>query len=44
MYPYRTHLSPRVRVFVEWVRRLYEQRFGPMDATAPEVAESRAMT
>ena len=42
MYPYRTHLSPRVRVFVEWVRRLYEQRFGPVEAAAPEPAGSRA--
>ena len=44
MYPYRTHLSPRVRVFVEWVRQLYEQRFGPMEALAPELAGSRATT
>ncbi len=35
MYPYRTHLSPRVRVFVEWVRQLYEEKFGPLQATAP---------
>ena len=34
MYPYRTHLSPRVRVFVEWVRQLYEDQFGPLDAAA----------
>ncbi len=34
MYPYRTHLSPRVRVFVEWVRQLYEDKFGPLDAAA----------
>jgi DNA-binding transcriptional LysR family regulator len=30
MYPYRTHLSPRVRVFVEWVRLIYEEKFGPL--------------
>jgi DNA-binding transcriptional LysR family regulator len=41
MYPYRTHLSPRVRVFVEWVRVLYEAKFGPLDATAAEFAPSR---
>ena len=44
MYPHRTHLSPRLRVFVEWVRRLYEQKFGPMEAAAPELAGSRATT
>ena len=42
MYPYRTHLSPRVRVFVEWVGRLCEQRFGPMAAAVPDLAGSRA--
>ena len=36
MYPYRTHLSPRVRVFVEWVREVYEARFGPVPAGASE--------
>ena len=35
MYPYRTHLSPRVRVFVDWVRQLYEAKFGPVEAEAP---------
>ena len=34
MYPYRRHLSPRVRVFVEWVAGLYAQKFGPPDAQA----------
>ena len=37
MYPYRTHLSPRVRVFVDWVRQLYEERFGPLEPAAPEL-------
>ncbi|MBX3657790.1 MAG: LysR family transcriptional regulator [Ramlibacter sp.] len=27
MYPYRRQLSPRVRVFVDWISRLYEQKF-----------------
>ncbi len=36
MYPYRTHLSPRVRVFVEWVRQLYADKFGPLQETANE--------
>jgi DNA-binding transcriptional LysR family regulator len=31
MYPYRRHLSPRVRVFVEWVGGLYAEKFGPME-------------
>jgi DNA-binding transcriptional LysR family regulator len=40
MYPYRTHLSPRVRVFVDWVRQLYEDKFGPLEPAAPEIASS----
>ena len=28
MYPYRTHFSPRVRVFVEWVAKIYAKKFG----------------
>jgi len=27
LYPYRRQLSPRVRVFVDWLSRLYAQRF-----------------
>ena len=40
MYPYRTHLSPRVRVFVDWVRQLYEKKFGPLEPAAPELPSS----
>ena len=40
MYPYRTHLSPRVRVFVDWVRQLYEEKFGPLEPVAPELSSS----
>lgn len=29
MYPYHRQLSPRVKVFVEWVAALYLERFGP---------------
>jgi hypothetical protein len=29
VYPYRRQLSPRVRVFVDWLAQLYAQRFGP---------------
>jgi len=36
LYPYRRQLSPRVRVFVDWLSQLYAQRFG----THPEVAAS----
>jgi len=32
MYPYRRQLSPRVRVFVDWLVQLYEARFGAADA------------
>ncbi|MFZ6718913.1 LysR family transcriptional regulator [Undibacterium sp. Ji49W] len=28
LYPYRRQLSPRVRVFVDWLVSLYEQKFG----------------
>ncbi|CAB3761708.1 LysR family transcriptional regulator [Paraburkholderia solisilvae] len=28
LYPYRRQLSPRVRVFVDWLCELYEQKFG----------------
>jgi DNA-binding transcriptional LysR family regulator len=30
LYPYRRQLSPRVRVFVEWISGLYEARFGAL--------------
>ncbi len=29
LYPYRRQLSPRVRVFVDWLREIYAERFGP---------------
>lgn len=28
LYPYRRQLSPRVRVFVDWLREVYAERFG----------------
>jgi DNA-binding transcriptional LysR family regulator len=28
LYPYRRQLSPRVRVFVEWLMEIYAERFG----------------
>lgn len=28
LYPHRRQLSPRVRVFVDWLARLYQERFG----------------
>ena len=30
LYPYRRQVSPRVRVFVEWLSGLYEARFGAL--------------
>ncbi|MFC0400880.1 LysR family transcriptional regulator [Paraburkholderia rhizosphaerae] len=30
LYPYRRQLSPRVRVFVDWLCELYEQKFGAL--------------
>lgn len=32
LYPSRRQLSPRVRVFIDWIARLYEQKFGPLPA------------
>ncbi|WP_296942172.1 LysR family transcriptional regulator [uncultured Massilia sp.] len=32
LYPQRRQLSPRVRVFVDWLAGLYEERFGPLPA------------
>lgn len=29
LYPHRRQLSPRVRIFIDWVSRLYEEKFGP---------------
>ncbi|WP_341352527.1 LysR substrate-binding domain-containing protein [Azotobacter chroococcum] len=33
LYPYHRQLSPRVKVFVEWVSALYAERFAPPEAT-----------
>jgi DNA-binding transcriptional LysR family regulator len=30
LYPQRRQLSPRVRVFVDWIAGLYQERFGPL--------------
>ena len=30
LYPYHRQLSPRLKVFVEWVSALYAERFGPL--------------
>ncbi|CAM3947779.1 LysR family transcriptional regulator [Bordetella muralis] len=32
LYPFHRQLSPRVRVFIDWVRELYEERFGAVRA------------
>jgi LysR family transcriptional regulator, regulator for bpeEF and oprC len=32
LYPYHRQLSPRVRVFIDWISKLYEERFGPLPA------------
>ncbi len=36
MYPYRRQLSPRVRVFVDWLVQVYEERFGVLPAARAE--------
>lgn len=35
LYPERRQLSPRVRVFVDWIAGLYQDRFGPLPALRP---------
>ncbi len=30
LYPFHRQLSPRVRVFIDWARGLYAERFGPL--------------
>jgi len=32
LYPHRRQLSPRVRIFLDWVGQLYEEAFGPTQA------------
>jgi DNA-binding transcriptional LysR family regulator len=32
LYPYHRQLSPRVRVFIDWLTQLYEEKFGPLVA------------
>ena len=32
LYPYHRQLSLRVRVFIDWLARLYEEKFGPVAA------------
>jgi len=34
LYPYHRQLSPRVRVFIDWLSKVYEDRFGPLPATS----------
>lgn len=34
LYPYRRQLSPRVRVFIDWLCKLYERRFGLPETAA----------
>jgi len=38
LYPQARLLSPRVRVFIDWVTRCFEERFGNAHATTSEGA------
>lgn len=33
LYPHRRQLSPRVRIFLDWIGQLYEEAFGPTQAS-----------
>lgn len=33
LYPQHRQLSPRVRVFIDWLGKLYEEKFGPLPAS-----------
>ena len=33
LYPHRRQLSPRVRIFLDWVGQLHEEAFGPTQAS-----------
>jgi LysR family transcriptional regulator, regulator for bpeEF and oprC len=35
LYPHHRQLSPRVRVFIDWLATLYEERFGALAASPP---------
>lgn len=35
LYPYHRQLSPRVRVFIDWIARLYEEKFGAPSTPQP---------
>lgn len=34
MYPYHRQLSPRVRVFIDWLSKVYEERFSALPSTS----------
>ncbi len=36
LYPYHRQLSPRVRVFIDWLGKLYEEKFGSLSRAAAE--------
>lgn len=40
LYPHHRQLSPRVRVFIDWLGKLYEEKFGPLSRAPAEPASS----
>jgi DNA-binding transcriptional LysR family regulator len=36
LYPYGRHVSPRVRVFIDWISQIYEQKFKPLPTARPK--------
>lgn len=36
LYPHRRHLSPRVRVFIDWIGEIYAEKFGALSVASAE--------
>lgn len=41
LYPFHRQLSPRVRVFIDWARDLYSEKFGPLAPSSQPPAQPR---
>ena len=41
LYPYHRQLSPRVRVFIDWLEDVYKEKFGPLPSASLKTNTSR---